>query len=66
MSTLLALTDALVIPDTVDGTALLISMTASHHLAKTVSKDFIDKLVGRLRTCHSWFGVTSSKLIFLA
>ena len=45
MSTSLALTDARVIPDTVDGTALLTLMTASHHLAKTVSKNLIDRLV---------------------
>lgn len=38
-------TDARVMPDTVDGTALLTSMTASHHLAKTVSKDFNEKLI---------------------
>ena len=38
MSTTLVLTDARVSRGTVDGIALLISTTASHHLAKMVSK----------------------------
>lgn len=38
VSTTLALTDARVIPDTVDGTALLTLTNATRHLAKMVSK----------------------------